>query len=510
MDLQRRQPAGELAGARRRARVRSRRGGCASIAFVTSRSRPTNAPSPEWKALLDAYAAGVNAGLARLGAPPFEYLVLRSDAGAVEARGFDPHGARDVQHAAGTPGRVRANATAAAARRAARADVPLPRRRRVRLGQPRQSAIRIQRPPIPGPEVIDLRSRLTPASRSDARLDPHRDPPCRMRSRLCVELSSEPPHHRHRTTGRSTARTAPTARALVANDMHLVDRRAEHLVSRVDGRCPIPREPLRPAAAHRRHAARPPGAGRRQQRPRRVGLHQHRRRLERSGAHRARPARSGALPHAGRSEAFESVDESIAIKGARRDRRRRSAGRSGARSSGRTRAGREYAQHWMAHDAGRCCQPTSPGRSAREPSDELMVAVAGLGMPNQNVTMADRAGRIAWTVGGAMPRRRRLRRHSTPESWADGTQRVGRLSSTAADFRASSIPNGGRIWTANAPVVDGAMLAAIGDGGYADGIRARIIRDRLMTDRQCHAAADARACNSTTARCSSSAGGRCC
>jgi len=40
-------------------------------------------------------------------------------------------------------------------------------------------------------------------------------------------------------------------------------------------------------------------------------------------------------------------------------------------------------------------------------------------------------------------------------------------------------PVEGRIWTANAPVVDGAMLALIGDGGYADGIRARIIRDRL-------------------------------
>jgi penicillin G amidase len=36
------------------------------------------------------------------------------------------------------------------------------------------------------------------------------------------------------------------------------------------------------------------------------------------------------------------------------------------------------------------------------------------------------------------------------------------------------------LWTANAPVVTGDALAILGEGGYADGIRARIIRDRLM------------------------------
>ena len=36
------------------------------------------------------------------------------------------------------------------------------------------------------------------------------------------------------------------------------------------------------------------------------------------------------------------------------------------------------------------------------------------------------------------------------------------------------------------------MLATIGEGGYADGIRARLIRDRLMQDRQGDAAGHAR------------------
>ena len=67
----------------------------------------------------------------------------------------------------------------------------------------------------------------------------------------------------------------------------------------------------------------------------------------------------------------------------------------------------------------------------------------------------------------------------TPESWADGTHRWdGYLA--PAEFPRIADPKDGRIWTANAPVVDGAMLAPIGEGGYADGIRARLIRDRLM------------------------------
>ncbi len=139
--------------------------------------------------------------------------------------------------------------------------------------------------------------------------------------------------------------------------------------------------------------------------------------------------------------------------------------------------GRDYAQRWVAHDAQALASDTTSPERARS-VDELWQGVAGLGIPNQNVTMADTSGRIAWTIGGAIPRRIG---HDgmTPESWADGRHRWdGYL--TAAEFPRVLDPSTGRIWTANAPVVDGAMLAAIGEGGYADGIRARLIRDRLL------------------------------
>ena len=140
--------------------------------------------------------------------------------------------------------------------------------------------------------------------------------------------------------------------------------------------------------------------------------------------------------------------------------------------------GREYAQQWVAHDARALASDTTKPERARS-IDELLDAVAGLGIPNQNVTMADDSGRIAWTIGGVIPKRAG---HSgmTPESWADGTSRWdGYLS--PAEFPRIVDPKDGRIWTANAPVVGEAMLATIGEGGFADGIRARLIRDRLMS-----------------------------
>jgi penicillin amidase len=110
---------------------------------------------------------------------------------------------------------------------------------------------------------------------------------------------------------------------------------------------------------------------------------------------------------------------------------------------------------------------------------DALDGLAGLGIPGQNVVVGDRDGHIGWTIAGPIPRRRG---HDgvRPTSWADGTKGWdGYLSS--GEFPRIVDPPDGRIWTANAPVVDGAMLETIGEGGYADGIRARMIRDRLMT-----------------------------
>jgi penicillin amidase len=78
MDLLRRRSAGELAellGERALDEDRSLR----VHLFRRQAQRVLAASPPEVRALLEAYAQGVNSGLASLGAPPFEYALLRSE-----------------------------------------------------------------------------------------------------------------------------------------------------------------------------------------------------------------------------------------------------------------------------------------------------------------------------------------------------------------------------------------------------------------------------------------------
>jgi penicillin amidase len=66
-----------------------------------------------------------------------------------------------------------------------------------------------------------------------------------------------------------------------------------------------------------------------------------------------------------------------------------------------------------------------------------------------------------------------------PTSWTDGTRRWDGWLAPEEHPRVVDPPSG-RIWTANARVVDGDALAKIGDGGYMLGARAKQIRDRLL------------------------------
>ena len=99
------------------------------------------------------------------------------------------------------------------------------------------------------------------------------------------------------------------------------------------------------------------------------------------------------------------------------------------------------------------------------------------GIPNQNFVAGDRAGRIGWTIAGRIPHRvGRDGRRPVPST--DPDARWDRF------LRPDEVPRvvdpaGGRLWTANARVVDGAALATLGDGNYAPGARAQQIRDGL-------------------------------
>jgi len=139
--------------------------------------------------------------------------------------------------------------------------------------------------------------------------------------------------------------------------------------------------------------------------------------------------------------------------------------------------GRMRAYSWVAHSAERLAATLSPLENART-IEEAFDGANGIGTPGQNFVVADRSGRIGWSVYGSIPLRAGIDGR-LPSSWADGT-RGWRGWLAPAEYPRLLDPPGGRIWTANARVVDGDMLAKLGDGSYEVGSRARIIRERLL------------------------------
>lgn len=108
--------------------------------------------------------------------------------------------------------------------------------------------------------------------------------------------------------------------------------------------------------------------------------------------------------------------------------------------------------------------------------DQALALAPGIGIPGQNVVFGDIGGRIAWTLLGRVPRGSGPDRLFGPLEFRD-----------ASDHPRLADPPVGRLWTANHRVVDGALEAVLGDdevdvgaGGYDIGARARQIRDGLL------------------------------
>ena len=111
--------------------------------------------------------------------------------------------------------------------------------------------------------------------------------------------------------------------------------------------------------------------------------------------------------------------------------------------------------------------------------DEALGVATRAGVPGQNLVVAGRDGRIAWTVAGRIPRRVGFD-GAVPTSWADGSRGWdGWLASD--EYPRLVDPSSGRIVTANNRVADVADLSKLGDGGYDPGARARQIAERLAS-----------------------------
>ncbi len=138
--------------------------------------------------------------------------------------------------------------------------------------------------------------------------------------------------------------------------------------------------------------------------------------------------------------------------------------------------GRHLALRWNAHDP----EATNLTILDLETATDVPAAIDvahHAGMPNQNLVVADRSGAIAWTLTGKIPRREGFPGR-LPVSWGYGDRRWnGWLNPDEVPVVLN--PPEGILWTANQRLVGGDAYAKVGDGGYNQGARGRQIRDDL-------------------------------
>lgn len=468
MDLMRRAPAGELSalfGPVALDTDRSHR-----LHRMRSRARATvdAAPAAE-RALLAAYAEGVNAGLADLRTRPWAYLLLRSrpepwrpeDSVLVgHAMYFDLQDAGNARELA--LWKIRPHLPEAlyalVTHRGTSFDSPL-------VGDAVGDAV------LPGPDVLDLRTLATPP---DATTNDDRPAPA-----VAEDLEpATPGSNNFAVAGSLTGHGA----ALVADDMHL-GLRAPGIWFRARLSYPDPRAPDGrvdvsgftlpglPAVivgsnghvawgftnsygdyldwALERPCPRAPEGVQRDGATDCVALTLHREHIEVAGTEpvelEVRESAWGPVVH-------EADD------------------------------GQVLSLRWTAHLPG-AINLGLISLSRTQDVEQALVLARDMALPSQNLVIGDRSGRIAWRILGPIPQRGPGCDPAAPvKTSGSGACAPWPMSTRVGPTIAS--PTADRIWTANSRVVDGAALAMLGDGGYSNGARGAQIRDALRAAEQ--------------------------
>jgi penicillin G amidase len=456
MDLLRRQAAGELSAIFGPAAIDQDKAN--RVHRLRDVARRTVARSTAGdRALLEAYAGGVNAGLALMHGPPFEYRVLRADPApwkpedsvlvllAMFLELHDPNGKGEsdlgLMHDL-LPARL----FEFLAPVGTEWDAPL-------VGRP------LPAPPIPGPEVFDLRKEASRPKAASLRQSGLRE----------AEPAAVAGSNNWAVAGTHTA----DGHAWLANDMHLgisvPNTWYRASIVRTDGmggqfRTTGVTLPGVPAVVVGSNGHVAWGLTNSfgdwtdlivlEVDPRRPDLYRTPRGLRRFDRYRER------IQVKGNEDVILEVRSTVwgPVIGA--DYR-----------------GRLRALAWTAHHPEAIDMEVMELDSARNLAEALSLAHRA-GAPPQNFVVADADGRIGWTILGRIPRRLGFDGR-IPTSWATGTRSWnGWL--TPEEVPQLVDPPAGRIWTANARVVEGGMLARLGDGGYDSGARARQIRDGLF------------------------------
>lgn len=139
---------------------------------------------------------------------------------------------------------------------------------------------------------------------------------------------------------------------------------------------------------------------------------------------------------------------------------------------------RPLALAWTAHHRGATNLRMLDFESARDVT-ELLDAANTAGGPVQNVIAADRSGSIGWSLMGRVPIRANYDA-TRPSSWrSTGTGWIGWRE--PREYPRIVDPATGRLWTANTRTIDAkTWVDFLGDGGHDLGARAAQIRDGLF------------------------------
>jgi len=159
--------------------------------------------------------------------------------------------------------------------------------------------------------------------------------------------------------------------------------------------------------------------------------------------------------------------------------------------------GQSYALHWVADIGDAYGLALDDMLQAADVPSALRIAAAS-GIPQQNMLVADAHGSIGWTIAGARlntqtPAASNFGRFFSGDVSGDALAQLQRPLLTPVGAEVLPVvtdPAGGQLWTANArtyetgPQARPGFGAAIGDGGYDLGARAQQIRDRLQATPQ--------------------------
>lgn len=138
-----------------------------------------------------------------------------------------------------------------------------------------------------------------------------------------------------------------------------------------------------------------------------------------------------------------------------------------------------FALRWNAHQQGALGFGLTDMPIARDLNHALSITDKAA-LPTQNLLIGDAKGRLAWRLIGPLAQRAEGCVPALPGT--DAEQAGHCIPWTMATDRSPTVidPAAHRLWTANNRTLDGAMLANVGDGGYAFGARAKQIRDDLF------------------------------